>query len=98
MPGIPNPHFVSTSYSSSGTRYRVLPGEETITITASPSASASGFFVYTSVVYSCTLSPVLVWLSGVVGPAFHPRVIIGKNKLGVYIGTVQIMNDPQSGE
>jgi hypothetical protein len=84
VPGVPSPPFYSASWSSSGTRYSVHPGEDspgsrTLTITCNPSAQASSFiFASASVYYTCAVSPVHVTLSGGGGLPYLPHFIIGK--------------------
>jgi hypothetical protein len=71
VPGVPSPPFYSASWSSSGTRYSVHPGEDTpgsntLTLHCNPSAEASSFiFASASVYYTSSVTPVLVNLAGV---------------------------------
>lgn len=66
MPNAPGPPMVSTSHISTGTHYRVVQGQATLTFTCTPSAnSADQVYAYCNVWYSVAPTAVIVNLQGV---------------------------------
>jgi hypothetical protein len=80
IPGFPSPPFTTRWFVSSGTRYSVKPGGATVSVTCTPSATASSpIYASASVWYTANISPVVVTLVGelVQGPEWHPKTLIG---------------------
>lgn len=66
--------------TSSGTRYQLLAGGQTVSLTASPSSSASATngMLYATMSYQSSAAPLEVILSGGIGPKTAKRFLIGQ--------------------